>query len=205
MRSDIEGMTLSLDPTTRLEAEKLTYCNNSKIAVNGKCNYIKISKGVRLVDLKVEITSDANEIFIGDNCRITGSIICKIRGGSRLLIGDGTSIGGAALVLGEGKSIHIGSDCMLAYQIDIRTTDSHGIYDMDTGRRINPAASIVIGDHVWLGARVKLRKGAEVASGSVVAADSVVTKSFVQKNVLLAGIPARIVREGVEWRRPLLG
>lgn len=55
--------------------------------------------------------------------------------------------------------------------------------------------SIVIGDDVWLGAHAIVTAGTHIANGVIVAAGAVVTRSITQENVIVAGIPAKIIRE----------
>ena len=54
--------------------------------------------------------------------------------------------------------------------------------------------AIIIGDGVWLGARCIVLPGISVGRGSVVAAGSVVTKD-VPINTMVAGVPAKVVKE----------
>jgi acetyltransferase-like isoleucine patch superfamily enzyme len=55
-----------------------------------------------------------------------------------------------------------------------------------------------IGDHVWIGARAAVLKGVTIGDGAIVAAGAMVTHD-VPARALVAGVPARLVREGVEW------
>lgn len=56
------------------------------------------------------------------------------------------------------------------------------------------AAGIVIEDDVWLGANAVVTDGVHIGEGAVVAAGAVVTKD-VPPHTVVAGVPARIVRE----------
>ncbi|WP_375407949.1 acyltransferase, partial [uncultured Methylobacterium sp.] len=67
-----------------------------------------------------------------------------------------------------------------------------------TGDRVNPAADIAIGDHVWAAADVTILRNAVIGRDSIVGMRSVVRDAF-PPNVSLAGIPARVVRTGVTW------
>jgi maltose O-acetyltransferase len=53
---------------------------------------------------------------------------------------------------------------------------------------------IILGENVWLGARVVVLRGVTIGAHSVVAAGSVVTRD-IPPRTLAAGVPARVVRE----------
>jgi len=42
-------------------------------------------------------------------------------------------------------------------------------------------------------------KGAKVSDNSIVGANSVINKKFVEENVVIAGNPAKIIKRGVNW------
>lgn len=50
-----------------------------------------------------------------------------------------------------------------------------------------------LGDHVWIGPGAKLYGNIEVGDNCMIGANAVVTKSFPSGNVVLAGVPAKIV------------
>jgi acetyltransferase-like isoleucine patch superfamily enzyme len=56
------------------------------------------------------------------------------------------------------------------------------------------ALPVTIGAGVWVGARAMIMPGVTIGDGAVIAAGAVVTKD-VPPNTLVAGVPARIVRE----------
>ncbi len=85
---------------------------------------------------------------------------------------------------------------MIAHSVEISTTDFHSVHDCD-GKVTNADASVVIGDHVWIGKRATINKGAMIPNDSVVGASSVVTKAFTNPNVLIAGNPAMIKKQGI--------
>jgi acetyltransferase-like isoleucine patch superfamily enzyme len=55
-------------------------------------------------------------------------------------------------------------------------------------------SGVVIGDNVWIGARVTVLDGSVIGEGSVVAAGSVVRGKFAPDS-LIAGIPAKRLRD----------
>ncbi|SPA56374.1 acyltransferase [Cupriavidus taiwanensis] len=180
-------------------------CTNSEIVITGNNNKIVIGKGAALVNVRMQLLSNGNFVEIGDSCRITASVIMKLVDHNSLVIGAGTTIGGCNFICGEGTAISVGRDCMLAWNLEVRTTDSHAIIDVTTARRINPAADIVIADHVWIGAHATILKGAHIGRDSVVSIRSVVTEKFHESGLVIGGAPARKLRSGINWCRPLLG
>ena len=66
---------------------------------------------------------------------------------------------------------------------------------------INFAKSIEIGKHVWIGKDSKIGKNVKIADNSIVGWGSIVTKEFNEPNVIIAGIPAKIVKRGINWDR----
>lgn len=90
---------------------------------------------------------------------------------------------------------------MFAYDIDLRTGDSHSIIDAHTQKRINYAQNIEIGNHVWIASHVSILKGVRISDNSVVATRAVVTKSFEDENVLIGGTPAKKIKENINWDR----
>ena len=89
---------------------------------------------------------------------------------------------------------------MLSYDIEIRNTDSHKIYDKNTNKRINEGNRINIGNHVWLGMRAIILKGVNIGDNSIVAAGSIVTKD-VKANTIISGNPAKQIKENIYWTR----
>lgn len=69
------------------------------------------------------------------------------------------------------------------------------------GGAVNYAESIEIGRHVWVGKDDKIGKNVCIADNSIVGWGSIVTKRFDEPNVILAGIPAKVVKRGVNWDR----
>ena len=102
---------------------------------------------------------------------------------NNVFINYGTEISLAREIL-IGAYALIGIDCL------IYDTDWHSIDGLDEYVSVAPTR---IGRGVWLGARVIVLRGVIIGDNTVVAANSVVTRSL-PNNVLAGGSPARVIR-----------
>ncbi len=192
---------------------------NSKLDL-GKNNSI-VKDGGFLVGATVEFHGNNNQLIIGknsivkncliyfkgDNCRFIVHDNVSIQSGqfyleddqSMIEIGNKTTIENAHIASTEHQSIRIGEDCMFANHVEIRNGDSHAIFEGEN--RINPAQDVIIRNHVWLGNNVTVLKGVTLEEQLIVASGSVVTKSVLSRNVLIGGVPAKILKTDVTWKR----
>ena len=144
---------------------------------------------------KVEIFSSA---FCISNLHITAS------NNSEVTIGEDFSCNGCTIENHDESNLKvlIGKDCMFSYGIHIRVSDGHSIYQLNNSKIINkPQRGITIGDHVWVGMNCTILKDVSISSDTIIGAHSLINKSVREKNVILAGIPAKIIRENVNWSR----
>jgi maltose O-acetyltransferase len=110
----------------------------------------------------------------------------------RLHIGDycWINIGG---FFNLGGTLTIGNRVSIGHQV-MFLTETHELGDAE--RRSGPihALPVTIGDGAWLGARATILPGVTIGAGSIVASGALVTKD-VPPNVLVAGVPAKIIKE----------
>ena len=86
-----------------------------------------------------------------------------------------------------GRCVDIGPGCFF-------NTGSHLIGGPKKRAGQNVARDIVVGDGTWIGMGSVVLDGASIGSGCVVAAGSVVRDIF-PDNVLIGGVPARIIKK----------
>lgn len=175
--------------------------SNIKYDIIGDNNSIVFKNGSRISSLKIFIRGSNHKIVIGENCIIKSGIIWLEDESCYLSIGDNTTIEGAHFGITEPNSrIEIGSDCMFSSGIKLLTGDSHSILDVQSSKRINYAQNIKISSHVWIGTDVIVLKGVEIGTNTIIGSRSIVTKKY-GSNLIVAGSPARIIKEQVTWDR----
>lgn len=170
---------------------------NTQIHIDAN-NTVLLKKGVYFRNLKIRIRGEGNELIIHENAYVVGDI--QLYGNNnRIEIGQWSRLVGTTLIAHNGTQISIGERCMIAAGTDIRTTDSHPIYNSE-GERINLDKNVIIHDHVWLARGVWVLKGAEIEKDAVIGTRSLVT-GFIPKNTVAGGIPARVIKTGITWKR----
>jgi acetyltransferase-like isoleucine patch superfamily enzyme len=112
-----------------------------------------------------------------------------------LTIGSGTFLNDRAAVWCYSPNTKIGPGCAISWGVRIVDTDFHKLLKNGT---TSPHAPVDIGQGCWIGANALILKGVNIGEGSVVAAGAVVI-SEVPPRSLVAGVPARVVRNNVTW------
>ena len=160
------------------DIEKIIKNNNLK---NYYLKNDRRNSGVSLLDIKnvnARIEPGAiirDKVTIGDKAVIMMGAVINI--GAE--IGEGTMIDMNAVLGGRakvGKNCHIGAGSVLAGVIEPPSADP-----------------VVIEDNVVIGANAVVLEGVRIGKGSVVAAGAVVTEN-VPENVVVAGMPAKIIK-----------
>ncbi|MCX6395328.1 MAG: acyltransferase [Propionibacteriales bacterium] len=175
---------------------------NVTIVFRGRNNRLEIHPEATFRELNVQFDCDNGTALFGHS--VGSSWRVRVGEDATVRVGRGvttTEVCGVSAV--EGTTIRIGNDVMIASEVQIRGDDGHPIFDVRTGVRVNPAKSILVGHHVWLGWGVLVLGGAKIRAGSVIGAKSVVTRK-IPNNCIAAGAPAKVVRRDIAWERPHL-
>lgn len=172
-----------------------------KIAVRdyGRHNELNISKYTYSNDFIVAFHGDNNIVTVGDRCTFKMTNRIYIQGNNNVVkVGDNVTFDQDVLIVAaEGTKVTIGSDCIFANHVHIRTSDQHCIFN-ESGERINPAEDVHIGNHVWLGRESVIMKGVSVGDGAIVGMRSMVTKD-VPERCIVVGTPAKVIKTNVNW------
>jgi acetyltransferase-like isoleucine patch superfamily enzyme len=123
------------------------------VAEGGRCRLATLAKNA--------------ELIIGNNVGISSALICCA---TRIEIGEGTIIGGGAMIL----------------DTDFHPRLEDGSWGTDPAKVSKP---VVIGKNCFIGARAIILKGVTIGDGAVIGAGAVVTRD-VSHSAIVAGNPA---------------
>jgi acetyltransferase-like isoleucine patch superfamily enzyme len=180
------------------EKERRCVAGKVKISDEGQDNTITVPEDFR-GSLKVTVTGSRCRVDIAPTPLLEMRV--TLAGDDTVLsIGKNTTATDVRINMHEAGRITIGRDCMFSGNIWISNSDVHSIVDLRTGKRLNHAEDVVIGDHVWLGRNVVVTKGSHIGSGSIIGAGAVVS-GRIAPNSLAVGVPARVIRRDVTWDR----
>lgn len=101
-------------------------------------------------------------------------------------IGKGTLLGYGGMGIVIHTNVKIGKSCMILQQVTLGTAVSY--FDMNEAHPVP-----IIEDNVYIGSGAKILGGITIGKGSVIGANSVVTKD-IPENSLVLGIPGKVIR-----------
>jgi acetyltransferase-like isoleucine patch superfamily enzyme len=149
-----------------------------------------------------------NSRFLSNLVGMTGPTVFHCIRNGRIRIGDNT--GCSAAVFSSRNSIVVGNNVKIGGNVRIYDHDYHSVdylvrrdpqQDFDNEK----SASVVIGDDVFIGANAIILKSVTIGDRSVIGAGSVVSLKEIPSDSLVAGNPARVIRnlgQTVPQRRP---
>ena len=171
---------------------RLCMQQNSKINCLGRLD-IGIKENTKSKEeTRIDLQNNA-ELEIKNNFKIGSGSDIRVFNNAKLTLGSGYINGFSQIVCAN--DIEIGDDVAIAREVIIRDTDAHDLVGCEH-TKIKP---VKIGNHVWIGAKAMIMKGVTIGDGAVVAAGAIVTKD-VPKNCVVAGVPAKVIKENVTWK-----
>ena len=191
------GGTLSIGDGCCIDTVTFTF--------SGKDSIITIGKNCSLNDTRLGVCAPSGIIEIHNNVSFKCASL-GIHGSHGVIdIHNKVTINAnpnkrTAFCVSADRRITVMDFSQLSNSINLSTTDFHSICN-DSGERLNNDKDIYIGEHVWIGERSYICKGVRIANNNVVGACSVVTKSFEKSNIIIAGNPATIKKERINWIR----
>ncbi|WP_415886118.1 acyltransferase [Neptuniibacter sp. QD37_6] len=176
------------------------------ISLNGRVKLDKVKTGLVRIGFTganmIDYRYSRTMLQIDGLVTVKGKV--KIGKGTRLIVTGNLDLGGNFISTGDStiickKQMCIGNDCMFAWESVIMDTDQHAILDQ-SGNQINLEDKVIIGNNVWLGARSFVLKNSVIEDGCIVAANTTVTRSIAEKDVIIAGAPSKKIKKGVNWQ-----
>lgn len=151
---------------------------------NFHVNYNKArgSKAEAYVKMKPNST-----LIIRENTVLNYLATIEVHKGGVIDIGRAIINSGAVIL--AAKQITIGKDVLISRNVYIYDSDHHKILN-EQQEIVNETRPVIIGDHVWIGLKCTILRGAEIGEGVIVAADSVVGGK-IKPGLLAQGNPAR--------------
>ncbi len=176
--------------------------------------YIEVGEGTcfqNFVKFQMNGYTGSSGICIGRWCRFNETFFVTYNHwhNSRVVINDNSTFEkNVAFHANSGKGIVIGRDCMFSRDIQLQAGDGHSIFDLHTRQNVNTVYqkedklknNMLIGEHVWVGARAFLLNGTCIGNGSIVGANSTVKGDF-PNNCVIAGNPGKEVKRDIAWSR----
>jgi maltose O-acetyltransferase len=148
-----------------------------------------------------------DDVIIHENVDLYGTLKSYHHG--RIVMHPWSKIGPGTIINCVNR-IEIGRDTAIANNVLIIDNNTHPINPDDRRyMRHTPHGSeerqpwyssnapIIIGENVWIGSNVRICKGVTIGDNSIIAANSVLTKN-VPANAVVAGNPAKIVKENID-------
>jgi acetyltransferase-like isoleucine patch superfamily enzyme len=183
----IQGKNIFASKTTIIKGVK-NITTFSKLQIGIEEVAFMLSSDKTYLNIKGDLVIQGNA-YIGKGCRMDVGV-------NATLVLNRVFINAKCLfVISNG--LEIGDNTVISWNCQFIDEDFHMInYE---GKK-ESSKKISIGNHVWIGANSVILKGVSIADGCVVAANSIVTKSIEEQNVLIAGNPAKIIRREVQWK-----
>ncbi len=177
------------------------------VRFKGKNAAVTVSEPYPKFDRCTVRCGDNADVRIGSSGRLFRRLNIYADGESSVChIGDDFSTHACSIFIRSKipTKVVIGTSCMFARNVTLRTSDSHSVVDIETGETINTCKDIIIGNHCWLGDNTTVLKGVNIADNCIIGYGSLVTKNC-EPNSAYGGVPAKLLKSGVNWERQMPG
>ncbi len=176
-------------PKGMLLGKRVSFFNISKMKW-GK--FLRLGNDVYVSALAKQGIEFGDNVSIGAFSRIIVSTSFNDIG-EKIKIGNNVGIGEFAYLGGSG-GLEIGDECIVGQYLSCHP-ENHNYQNIEMPIRHQGVSrkGIKIGKNCWIGSKVTILDGVEIGDGCILAAGSVITKSF-PENSIIGGIPAKILK-----------
>ncbi len=176
----------------------------SEIRIEGNDNILELEFPINAQNSTIHIIGNSSFCKICSTFKFLNNFIYMFEGNNQLFIDKNTSIRDTRIGLGVDSQVRIGFECMIA-EANIRGTDFHTIIDITNSEIINrPKRVLSIGNKCWIGEGCRILKNAIIPDNCIIGAGSVVAKEFNDTNCIIAGNPAKVIKEKIAWDRNII-
>ena len=193
--------------TFTLRVIKYIPVNSLRVILLRKLFNYKIGRNVKIGRAMI----NCKEVFIGDNVSIGNRNTFSCRS---LIIGANTKVFSGNLFLGKAQfSIGKNSRIINNHFFDLYNNISLGNNTWVAGRssqfwthgsvhtkKMSKDLSINIGDNVYIGSSCCISPGTKINSVNLIGLGSTISGSFIEKNTIVMGNPAKVVKRDINWR-----
>jgi acetyltransferase-like isoleucine patch superfamily enzyme len=142
------------------------------------------------IESNVKFLRYGKNILIDSNVVLKeGTRVCACNSKATIKIGENTTIGYHNFIFAS-KEIRIGKNCLIAPFVYLVDSNHQIARNKLINQQPNEAASLIIGDDVWIASNTTILKGVTIGDGAVIGAHSLVNKD-VEPYTIVAGSPAK--------------
>jgi len=132
-------------------------------------------------------------IKIGHFFRVCPDVKIFTENGASIIFGNNFFANYNCFFSANKEDIIIGDDCLLGPDVLIINSNHDTKTDLLIREQPNVAKKITIGNNVWIGAKCIILPGVVIGDNAVIAAGAVVNRD-VEANSLVAGVPAKFIK-----------
>ena len=159
--------------------------------------FVEGISGISALNANIYIEEGSKVVFDGKAYISKGGTL-RVDNGGILEIGKNFVMNKNTVIRCSNR-ITLLEDVMIGWNNEINDNDGHPVY-ID-GERTKETEKIKIGPHVWITSHVLIGKGVVIPEGCIVAKGAVVTKKHQTTKTLIGGVPAKDIRNGIDWSR----
>lgn len=190
-----------------LKIIKYIPANSVKIFLLKKLFHYAIGKNVKIGKAII----NCNKVYIGNNVHIADNNVITC---NEFSIGENSSIHSGNVIQGRANfSLGTNSRIINNHHFDLWNNIQIGNNTWIAGKNSqfwthgsihtklnNKDLSIVIKDNIYIGSACRFAPGVLIESENLIGLGSVVTKSFLESKTIIAGNPAIVVKNEIDWR-----
>lgn len=140
----------------------------------------------------------SSKIFFGEKITICNAFHIRVNKNATLKLGNDLKVN-SNFILSCDKEINIGDNSLIGWNVTIIDGDGHSIYNLNSNNKYNLPKKIELEKKVWIASNVIILKGSFVRENSIISSGAIVSNKQSNSNVILGGVPAKVIKENINW------